>query len=736
MTAYIIKSSLSLILLFGLYWFLLRKEKLFTFNRFFLVASVVFSLIVPFLSIPITVQTSSRLENILPVYNHITPQIIHEDDLTSVVNFQSSQQKETPLISIPEVLFVLYILGVLTFLIRFLRNLYLVTQRSRLSEKISYNGYKLLLTSENQVPCCFFKSIFLNREDYHNGRIDKDLLDHEMEHARQSHTIDIILIEAIKVFYWFNPIYLLYERAIRVNHEYLADHRVITYNSDIKTYANKLLSFINCSENMSLTSGSHNTFTKMRLNMMMKSQSGSLNYGTRIAITLCLVSVFFVLLSFKVSKNQAPEANSWIEIQQNTVKGIVTTEDGIPLTNATVTTLGSNNESLKSLTFPGGRFMFSNVQSGAYLNVECNGFKTQTIKPDFSAMMTIKMVRDPDYKGAVISAEIQTVNFRNSDFTPANAIVVINGEVLGKNSVLRVVPGDIQSLKLLNTEEAANKYGEKAMDGALEITLFSSNKRVSKNSDSDTSKYKTLLSINRSSNKGELIDLPVSSLQYASVWTYHNLDKKNTKELRTIQIMTRDYYKVRGKISGENEKPLPGVKISATENSSTVTSDKEGNFIMEDVPEDALLEFALTGYKTYYLSTKFEVAFNEPLSIVLKKNGSAGKEDVYETAEKMPQYPGGNMELLRFVAENTRYPENAKKDNAQGRVVIRFIVNTHGNVEDPVVLTSVHPDLDKEALRVVSQLKGFTPGSQDGKPINVYYNLPLTFSLPRINSSK
>lgn len=736
MTAYIIKSSLSLVLLFGLYWFLLRKEKLFMFNRFFLVASVVFSLIVPFSTIPINVKAASRLENIIPVYNQIMPQVIPDGDLTGAVTSQSIQQKETPLISIPVVLFVLYILGVLTFLIRFLRNLYLVERRSRLCEKISYNGYKLLLTNEIQVPCCFFKSIFLNREDYHNGRIDKDLLDHEMEHARQSHTIDIILIEAIKVFYWFNPIYLLYERAIRVNHEYLADHRVITYNSDIKTYANKLLSFINCSGNMSLTSGSHNTFTKMRLNMMMKTHSGGLNYGTRIAFTLCLVSVFFVLLSFKVSKNEAPEANSWNEIQQNTVKGIVVTEDGKPLIDATVTTLGANNESLKSLTFPEGRFVFSNVQSGASLNVECRGFKTQTVKPDFSAMMTIKMTRDPDYKGTVGYTEIQSVNFRNSDFTPGNAIVVINGDVLGKSSALKVMPGDIQSLRILSADEAAKKYGDKAKDGALEIMLFSANKRTSGNSDSDTSKYKTLLSINRTSNKGELIDLPVSSLQYASVWTYHNLDKKNTKELRTIQIMTRDYYKVRGQVLAENERPLPGVKISASEKSSTVTSDKDGNFIIEDVPEDALLEFALTGYKSYYLSTKWGVAFNEPLSVVLKKNGSPEKDDVYETAEKMPQYLGGDMELLKFVAENTKYPESAKKDNAQGRVVIRFIVNTHGNIEDPVVLTSVHPDLDKEALRVVSQLKGFTPGSQAGKPINVYYNLPITFSLPRINSSK
>ncbi|OFY78621.1 MAG: hypothetical protein A2V46_05205 [Bacteroidetes bacterium RBG_19FT_COMBO_42_7] len=746
MTAYIIKSSLSLLLLFGLYWFLLRKEKLFVFNRFFLVASVVFSLAVPFISIPVNLQTTPKLESFIPAYNQITPEIISTGDVVpnAVNNTQSIVQKETPLIHISVVLFILYFSGVILFLIRFLRNLFLIAQKSRLSEKISFNGYQIILTNDQTGPCCFFDHIFLNREDYHNGKIDKDLLNHEMEHARQSHTIDIILIELVKVFYWFNPVYLLYERAIRINHEYLADNGVISDNSDIKSYADKLLNFITCSSNMSLTSGSNISFTKMRLIMMMKSHSGSFKYGARIAITLCMVTILFLLLSFKESKYQSSPTNpsqTGIEIQQNSVKGIVLTEDGKPLIDATITAEGPNNTLLKSLTFPDGRFILSDIQPGASLNIECRGFKTQTLKADFSSMMTIKMVRDPDYKGKVFTTEIQTINFRNSDFTPANALVVINGEILDKNGELKVNPSDIKSLKVLMDKEATGKYGDKGKDGVLEIILFGyktagTKQAVSKNTDSDSSKYNTHLSINHTSNKGELIDIPVPNLQYASVWTYHDTEKSNKKELRTIVIMTRDYFRVRGKVVGDNEKPLPGVKISASDNPAIVTSDKEGGFEIEDVKEGALLEFSFSGYKTYYLSTLYEVAFNEPLSIVLKKDGAPEKEDAYEIAEKMPQYPGGDMELLKFIAMNTLYPEAAKSDKAEGRVIIRFIVNTQGNVEKPVVLKSVHPSLDNEALRVVSMLKGFTPGSQGGKPISVYYNLPITFGLPKMNTSK
>jgi len=301
MTTYIIKSSLSLLLLFGLYWFLLRKEKLFVFNRFFLVASVVFSLLVPFISIPVNFPTIHNLENYISAFNHITPEIITADKVVqNAANIsQPYIQNETPLINFSVVLFLLYFSGVLLFLIRFLRNLILIAQMSRLSEKIIFNGYQIILTNDQTGPCCFFDHIFLNRDDYHNGKIDKDLLNHEMEHVRQSHTIDIILIELVKVFYWFNPVYLLYERAIRINHEYLADNKVISDNSDIKTYADKLLNFLTCSTNWSLTSGSNNSFTKMRLIMMMKSSSGRFTYGARIAITLCMVIFFTLLLSFK-----------------------------------------------------------------------------------------------------------------------------------------------------------------------------------------------------------------------------------------------------------------------------------------------------------------------------------------------------------------------------------------------------------------------------------------------------
>ena len=96
----------------------------------------------------------------------------------------------------------------------------------------------------------------------------------------------------------------------------------------------------------------------------------------------------------------------------------------------------------------------------------------------------------------------------------------------------------------------------------------------------------------------------------------------------------------------------------------------------------------------------------------------------------MPVYPGGEVALLTFIADNIIYPEAAKADTIQGRVIVRFIVNTEGNTEGIDILKGVHPLLDAEAVRVVKKITGFKPGMQEGKAVNVWYMVPINFTLP------
>lgn len=101
----------------------------------------------------------------------------------------------------------------------------------------------------------------------------------------------------------------------------------------------------------------------------------------------------------------------------------------------------------------------------------------------------------------------------------------------------------------------------------------------------------------------------------------------------------------------------------------------------------------------------------------------------FGVVEQMPMFPGGESALLKYLGDNTRYPETAKAKNIQGKVILRFAIDKDGNVTRESVLKGVDPDLDAEALRVVRTLPRFEPGRQGGKAVAVWYMVPINFTL-------
>jgi len=97
--------------------------------------------------------------------------------------------------------------------------------------------------------------------------------------------------------------------------------------------------------------------------------------------------------------------------------------------------------------------------------------------------------------------------------------------------------------------------------------------------------------------------------------------------------------------------------------------------------------------------------------------------------EQMPLYPGGENELLKFIAKNLKYPESAILNKIQGKIIVRFRITKKGNIDKIEVVRSLYPACDQEAIRIVKSLSNFTPGKQNGKNTDVWYTLPVTFKL-------
>ena len=104
-------------------------------------------------------------------------------------------------------------------------------------------------------------------------------------------------------------------------------------------------------------------------------------------------------------------------------------------------------------------------------------------------------------------------------------------------------------------------------------------------------------------------------------------------------------------------------------------------------------------------------------------------ENVYVVVDKMPEFPGGDDEMSRWLSKNIQYPEFAIVNNIQGRVVCQFVINKDGKITDIQVVRGVEASLDAEAVRVIRLMPNWTPGRKDGKNVKVRYTLPIRFKL-------
>jgi protein TonB len=148
------------------------------------------------------------------------------------------------------------------------------------------------------------------------------------------------------------------------------------------------------------------------------------------------------------------------------------------------------------------------------------------------------------------------------------------------------------------------------------------------------------------------------------------------------------------------------------------------------VTEDSLKDLNLPPATDDLVKTAKDKAVDEPA--VFEEPGDPVLSPVTDPlvfVEEMPQFPGGDDELLKFISKNISYPEDAIRNNIQGRVILKFAVNADGSIDRIQILRGIDNSLDSEAVRVVKTLPKFKPGKQQGVPVPVWFCLPVLFRL-------
>ena len=367
MILYLLKSGILLLVFYAVYKLWLENEKMFRFNRIYLLGSLVFSFVIPLQLISIASGFSNKIGFI---------------QLEELVIQKNNENVE--MISINDFVFVLigvvYAFIVLMLTIRLVLNLYSFYKRIKNNQVEFIQGEKIVLIEQPILPHSFWKSIFINKNEFEKGKIPSQLIAHEKAHLDQKHTLDILFIEVLQIVFWFNPLLIFYKKAIKLNHEFLADEAVNKQFGSVKSYQNLLLDFASYKNTVALASNINYLITKKRLLMMTKKES-----PIKIVLKVFSVGVVYALLLFVFStKATAQKALNKADVKEKDLYVLADVE--------------------KLPEFPGGltkfyKFIGENFKMSAEANkikIKGKAYMQFIIEKDGS-LSDIKTIKDPGY---------------------------------------------------------------------------------------------------------------------------------------------------------------------------------------------------------------------------------------------------------------------------------------------------------------------------------------------------
>lgn len=298
---YLAKSSGLIALFFLSYYFMLRKETFFTSNRWFLLAGLFTSILLPLFFIKRVVwieQPKIALDN-LTLYQPQNRTPIQEVPLAEVIDWA-------------QLLLVGYSIICCVFVIKIIVNLLSLYQLLYKKQIIKCDSFKLIDLNENIAPFSFFNYIVFNSQLYTKKELESILM-HEKIHSKEKHSVDVLIAKIFCIVFWFNPFMWLYKKAIIQNLEYIADKKAIHQLEDRKTYQHALLKVISHQNNLSITNNFYQSLIKKRIAMLNKNQSNKSKSWKYALVVPVLVGFIFLFQIKTIAQELKTNSNTVVE---------------------------------------------------------------------------------------------------------------------------------------------------------------------------------------------------------------------------------------------------------------------------------------------------------------------------------------------------------------------------------------------------------------------------------------
>jgi TonB family protein len=730
------------------YLLFLRNERFFVLNRIYLASGILVSIICPLFTWHYTVVLP-----VVPMAEVFEPQMVGTVVVSEPFPIQT-------------ILLYIYLAGAAYLLFRVIRQTAAVVKIIRKSEIHSFSSAKLIRTADYPASFSFFSFVFVNPS------IDEtetnEIVNHEQEHIRQRHWIDLLLFEMLCTIQWFNPVSWLYGRFIRQNHEYLADEAALRRTSNPAIYRAALLNQMFGGPVIQLANSFNYSLNKKRFNMMKQIINSPIRKLKLLLVVPLMAGVFYAFAApeYKFVQNENGSSTEAVNGSKvgKTVTGKVVREDGVPLSGATIIVSG---KTLGTVTDANGNFKLE-MPDNSPLVISYVGFETVILPSEVVNDMPIKM-KTKTFNIELDSKPTSTANEAQTQKEMSKALIMVDGKEITREEMEKINPESIESVSVLKDKSAVSLYGEKAKDGAVLIKLKSgvSLDDTQKSSAAQTFKVQANAPFKFTNQGGseaqplivkdgvvvenkdiqnispETIE-SITVLKNESATAMFGEKGKNgviliamKKDGTTTQNGTTDV-KVVGYANDQKEnKPNSGINIRSTGTSGT--KDKPLIVIDGVIAENQNMDKidpetieSVNILKDESATSKYgEKGKNGVVQVTTKK-----AEEVFVVVEEMPEFPGGDKAMRQFLAMNVRYPTSALESNIQGKVYVTFIVTKTGTVTNAKVVRSVDPSLDNEAIRVIEAMPKWKPGRQRGENVDVSFTVPITFMLQSNKASK
>jgi len=297
---YLIESGISLSLFALVYFLFLRRETFFNVNRWFLLVSVGFSALLPLLHIPLYAPQPTLLPEVT-----VTPYV----NLLSTITIYGTgftQDAEKFVLSY-NLLGYIYLIGVAFFAIKLIIQLTQIIRLIARNKVVAEGKIKIVVLDREMSPFSFLNYIFVSNNLQNTNGWEK-MLEHERQHIRQGHTFDVLLLEVIAVVQWFNPFFWMFRRALRENHEFLADQAVISHGTAPSWYKQILINQY-VGDQIVIANNFNYSLIKIRIKMMSKIKSRKITYA-KILLGVILAGSLTASFAFEQKKSTSIPPNT------------------------------------------------------------------------------------------------------------------------------------------------------------------------------------------------------------------------------------------------------------------------------------------------------------------------------------------------------------------------------------------------------------------------------------------